>query len=108
MKKNAIQKSKAVEKSIDIFNLETLEDVPSEYKKKLKITKSATPNRSVTLILELFDIKSPLTLDEMMVAFYRLYEIQKERFWFSFNLRTLQDKNLVRKVSGTKDEWEKI
>ena len=88
----------------DIFNLEKTDDIPENFAKELRIV---SIREEAKLLLGLFDRKNKLTIDEILVGLYRLYKLEKTRVWVSSTLYNLSRKNLVRKVSGTKGEYEK-
>lgn len=90
--------------SNDIFNLENTSDLTNDCKKQLKLLNMRDDAKR---LLELFDKKSPLSIDEIIVGLYRLYKLEKTRVWVSSTLYNLSRKNLIKKISGIKGEYEK-
>lgn len=89
----------------NIFNLDKIDDIPDNCKKQLKLINIRDDAKK---LLDLFDKKQVLTIDEIIVGMYRLYKIEKTRIWVSSTLYNLSRKKLVKKIDGTKGEYEKI
>lgn len=88
-----------------IFGLESTEDLPESCKSELRIM---NVRDETMMLLNLFDLKSPLSFDEIIVGLYRLHKLEKTRVWVSATLYNLNKKGLVRKVEGKKGIYEKV
>ncbi len=88
----------------DIFNLDKTDDLPENFKKELKLLNIRDDTRH---LLDLFERKNKLSIDEILIGLYRLHKIIKTRIWVSSTLYNLSRKNLIRKVAGTKGQYEK-
>ena len=82
-------------KEIDIFDLDVLEDIPDELRKSIKLKGVGF---STEPILRLFDIKEVLSIDEIIVGLYRLHKVKKTRQWVSSNLYNLKRSGLIEKI----------
>lgn len=80
---------------IDIFS-KNIDDVPLDVKKELKLR---FHNENVRKMFELFDKKNILSVDEVIIAFYRLYEISVSRSWTLSSLNNLKCRKLIKVVS---------
>jgi hypothetical protein len=92
-------------KEQNVFDIESTEDLPESCRKQ--IVNLNTVKTRTTLVFEMFDIKEQLTVNEILVAMYRLHKISATRDYIASILCILIKKNLVRKVSGT-NIYEKI
>lgn len=64
-------------KDLDIFNLDDVTDLPRSLQEELVINKRDDWEKR---IIELFKLaKSPLSLDQIIVAYYRKYSLSIER-----------------------------
>lgn len=90
---------------IKLFNYKDISDFPEECKQQLKPLRVREQTKK---LLELFDRKSPLSIDEIIVGFYRLYNINKTRSWVSSSFYNLCKKNLIKKSDIEKCKYEKI
>lgn len=64
----------------DIFNIESVADLPEVCQKQIKHKKNhAHPDKQK--LLELFDMKNPLTINEIIAGLYRVYGIERSRTW---------------------------
>jgi hypothetical protein len=87
-----------------IFNLDRVDDLPDSCKKELKLVNIRDEGM---MLLGLFDIKNPLSFDEIIVGLYRLNKLEKTRTWVSATLYNLSKKGLVKKIKGKKGVYEK-
>lgn len=85
----------------DIFNLNELSDLPLETKKQISLKLYSSNKQKV---INLFDIKNPLNMDEIIVAFYRKHKVQIKRSWLINILYILRKKLLITKY---KDKYYK-
>jgi hypothetical protein len=83
--------------SRDIFDLENIEDITKECKKNLKLTGL---HNDTEQLLSLFDILEPLSIDKIIVGYYRKYKIVKTRTWVSSTLYNLSRKKIIIKNSN--------
>lgn len=91
----------------EIFSLSDTNDLSEYCKKQLKQLKRIAIKDDVINLFDLFKIKNRLSVDEVIVAFYRLYEIEKTRSWFSATLSNLSKRGLIKKINGTEGKYEK-
>lgn len=92
-------------KEEDVFNVENIDDIPDSCKKHLKILNIRDDTR---LLLNLFERKSRLSVDQIIIGLFRLHKIEKTRPWVLSTLYNLGKKNLIKKVSGARGEYEKV
>lgn len=90
--------------SDEIFNLEKIDDLPEKCVKELKLLNIRDDTKQ---LLALFERKKRLSIDEIIVGLYRLHKLEKTRTWVSATLYNLSRKDLVKKITGTKGEYEK-
>jgi len=88
----------------DIFDLSAIDDLPKKCAEELRLINIGKETKAV---LDLFDIKNRLSIDEIIVGLYRLHKLEKTRTWVSSTLYNLSRKELVKKVEGTKGEYQK-
>lgn len=81
----------------DIFNLENINDLPVDIKKRINNRKSFS--KETEALLRLFDIKATLTITEIMVGLFRKNKIEKNRNWIGSTAYNLTRKGLLKKVS---------
>lgn len=86
-----------------IFDIKKTDDLTEKCKKELKLL---SRKDSTKKLLDLFDKKSRLSIDEIIAALYRLHKIEKTRKWVSYTLYNLKKSNLIRKIN--KGTFEKI
>lgn len=79
----------------DIFNLKNINDISASCKKNLKLNGLHDDTKK---LLDLFNIKQPLSIDEMIVALYRKFKIEKTRTWVSGTLYNLSRKKLITRL----------
>jgi len=79
----------------NVFELGDITDIPDDLKSNLKTMESTCPKTSN--ILKLFEIKSELTIDEILVGLYRMFGHKKTRVWVSSSLYNLSRKKMVTK-----------
>jgi len=90
----------------DIFDLEQLDDVPSEIQGTLQVTKR---DEFETNLIELFSIANrPLNLDEVIVGYYRKFAVAKERTKINTKLNNMARGTIpaVVSVPGKKGVYE--
>jgi hypothetical protein len=83
----------------DIFDLNEVEDLPDFCKKQLKLINIHIHTQR---LLELFALKSELTVDEIVVGMYRKYGLEKTRVWVSSTLYNLKRRDLIKKIDKEK------
>lgn len=88
----------------DIFDLKMLEDIPESFAKELRLINI---RKETKYLLDLFDIKNKLSIDEILVGLYRSHKIVKERSWISSTLYNLTRAKLIKKVKGKKGIYRK-
>ncbi len=88
----------------DIFDLAKIDDIPKACADELRLINIS---KETKLLLNLFEIKNRLSIDQIIVGMYRLHKLEKTRPWVSSTLYNLSRKGLVKKVEGTKGEYEK-
>lgn len=76
----------------NIFDLKNISDISTECKNNLKLLNM---RYNTKYLLELFDKKNPLSIDEIIVAFYRLYKVESNRIWISNTLYDLKRKKII-------------
>jgi hypothetical protein len=76
----------------NIFDLENTDDISADYKKSLFVQGIRADSQK---LLDLFDKKSTLSIDEIGVAFYRLYNTAKPRSWILSNINNLVRRKLL-------------
>lgn len=86
------------------FDLENTTDLDEEVKGQLKTKNSAD---KVCKILDLFDIKSTLTIDEILVGLARKHGLKKKRSWVSNRLCALTKTAKIVKVQGGRSTYQK-
>lgn len=87
-----------------IFNLNDLSDIPAEIHDNLKIIKIHEEGKK---LLSLFDIKKELSLDEILVGYFRKFGKIKDRAWVSSNLYNWTRSKLITRVPGKKGVYKK-
>jgi len=80
---------------MNIFDLSDISDLPIPLKNKLSILRSSSETRK---IINLFKMKDTLTIDEILVGFFREYKKEISRSWVSTTLYNLSRKGFVRKL----------
>ncbi len=88
-----------------VFDINKTDDLPESCKKNLKLLNMRDETKK---LLDLFEIKNKLSIDEILVALYRLHKIEKTRSWVSSTLYNLSRKNLIKRIDGTKGDYEKF
>jgi len=86
----------------NIFDLKDTSDCP-DLKLKLLNIRLRTKN-----LLSLFDIKSPLSIDEILVGLFRKYDVIEKRSWVNYTLYNLSNKGYVIKLPKTKGVYERL
>jgi hypothetical protein len=92
--------------TVDIFDTCDTSDLPKGFvATQLKIINVRDDTK---LLLELFEKKNELSIDEILVALYRAHNIQKTRTWVSGTAYNLSIKGLIKKVDMKKGIYIKI
>lgn len=97
---------------LDLFKID-ISDIPKECRRELKNIK---PERKVrekkerksSTIEDLFHFKQRLTIDEVIIALYRLGEGIKKRQYIYGHMYYLIKLNIIRKVEGEQGTFELI
>jgi len=92
----------------DIFDLSDITDISKKVELNLV---GLRINKKTKKLLDLFNIKTSLSIDEILVALYRLYRIEETREWVSSTLYNLSRKNLVKKhkiIRGFYERTDKV
>lgn len=89
----------------NIFDLEDIGDLPESTVNQLRFLGIRKNTQS---LLELFEIKAQLSIDEILVGLKRKYEIQATRGWVSSTIYNLKRRNILKVVDGTKKVYEKV
>ncbi len=88
----------------NFFDLNDLSDLPGDVKKEIFLVGF---QKNTVMLLSLFNIKNPLSIDEMIVGMMRKYNIKKKRNWFAATIYNLKKRKVIRKIEG-KELYEKI
>jgi len=88
----------------DIFDLNP-DNLPPELAKELSKQRERKKDRRV---LHLFDIKNPLSVNEVLVGIYRQNEIIVKRAWVGNMLYQLTKEGLLKKITAHPGRWEKV
>lgn len=80
----------------NIFNISDVSDIPDACRKSLKGKNIRDDSQK---LLSLFEMKEELSIDEIIVGMYRLFNIEKTRTWISSTLYNMGRKKLVKKSS---------
>lgn len=89
---------------INLFDLNLTDDLPAEVKGNLKPTRL---HENSLKMMELFDLKKELSIDEIIVGFYRKFKLEKSRSWLSTTLYNLSKQGFIHKVKGKKGVYTK-
>lgn len=81
----------------DIFDLEKSDDLPSSVKLNIKGYNAKKLSEHSIKLIELFEIKKTLSVDEIIVGLYRKFNIQKTRVWVSTTAYNLIRANILKK-----------
>jgi len=90
----------------DIFDLTSVSDRSEQFVQQLKPTINI--RKDSMNILNLFERKSVLSIDEILIGYARLYNVEKKRAWVTSNMYNLCKKKMIIKVEGTKDKYQRI
>lgn len=81
---------------LDIYDTLNLDDLPPELRKELR-------DRCLNLydekIASLFYEKKELSIDEVLIALYRKYQLIKKRTWVSNRFYYMSKRKIIKKVS---------
>ena len=91
-------------KTNDVFNLSDISDLSFESKQQIRL-RNFQLKAETRLLLNLFNIKSQLTINEIIAGLERLHGIKRGRNWVSKTLNNLKTSNLIKKIIGT-DKYE--
>lgn len=80
----------------NIFDLDNLEGVSDSIKGMLTRREKYGVNNK---ILSLFSMKPELTIDEVIIALYRKYKIEKKRIWYVSSLSIMAKKGMLIRIS---------
>ncbi len=89
-----------------LFNMDNINDVPPEIRKH--IHGNEVRGAASSLVYDLFKRKPRLSIDEILVSLWRLFEIKRDRAWVTSSTNTLKNLGLVRSIPGVKGEYEMI
>lgn len=81
----------------DIFSLTHVADLPREISSKVNIQRNSI-RENTQKVLDLFLIKKKLSISEIMVALYRVYNLEKSRGWIATTLYNLAQKKYLKKL----------
>lgn len=88
----------------NLFCLKNLDDLTPEQSSEIHIC-----NSNDKKILELFCLKNELTINELMVAYFRKFNVNRKRSYFANRLFILsKKKNLIERVIGKKATYKLI
>jgi hypothetical protein len=87
----------------DIFSLENRDDLSKEVINNLRLIKA---HSKAIQMLELFDIKNELSVDEIIVGLFRKHRVNATREWITSTLYNLRRKNYVKLIS--KGRYRKV
>ena len=87
----------------DIFSFHDIKDIPDDVRKE---TKALRRDGDIDLICKLFEIKSPLSLDEILVGLYRKFKIQKERKWLMSAMHRASRSGMVERADGKRGVYK--
>lgn len=76
----------------NIFDIQDTSDVNDEYKKSLFVDGIKSDTKKV---LELFNMKDELSIDQIGIALYRSHGIQKTRKWILATLNNLMRREFI-------------
>lgn len=86
--------------SVNIFDVSNIDDISDEVKAQLTKVKSSPSFISINQILELFTIKTTLSIDEFIVGIYRKYKVVKKRDWVANRLSVLSRNNKIKRIGA--------
>lgn len=93
----------------NIFDIKNTEDLPEDIKKNIrKIGDGREINEDTKRLMKLFDLKNPLSIDEIIVSLYRLHGIQKDRRWICYTINNWVTRGVFRPEKGKKGVYKKI
>lgn len=97
-----------MKQEIDPFDTSAVTDLPEEIKKQLRGVPVKGLRPDTAKVLALFDKRPILAIDEIVVALYRIHQMQKSRSWVFSTLSNLQQKKFLKRVDGEVGKWEKV
>lgn len=102
---NLIQAKKSVKIDIKkLFETEETQHYPEAIRKNLTHNNGQKIENS--LVFELFNYKPTLSIDEIVVGIYNLYELIKDRQWVSSQCGYLRTQGKIKNVAQTKGLYE--
>lgn len=87
----------------NLFDLDDLSDLPKEYKSTVE---RSGVKADIFRLLKIFDYKNILNIKELMVAFYRIYKIDKPRIWFHSTLNNLTKLGRLKRIDAPLPTFE--
>ncbi len=95
-------------KKENIFDYKNLDDCPNKLKKQLKKKIGAPYGKLSMAILNVLEIRSPLSVDEIILGIYRNSNIvAKTRAVVINRLHELQKMGFIKRLK-TEDKWNKL
>lgn len=88
---------------VDIFN--DITKLPESCKNELK---NKSLNINYQRILDLFQFKDSISIDEIIIAIYNLHKLQLNRALVCSRLNLLNKKGYIQKIPGKKGTYSKI
>lgn len=89
----------------NIFDIDNLDDLSSEVTKELRKGRERSDAKKMA---SLFELKSILTCDEIIVGLSRKYSINKTRSWVQLTAGNLNKRNIIKKADNTMLTYQKV
>ena len=103
VRKSVVNKVKPVSASSDdIFDLKSMQDAPQDVKSELRPSKESS---LTSTILALYNIKSPLTVNELIIGLYRKFKIKTKRSTLVVAISRLSSQGIIKKTKGVKTSY---
>ncbi len=90
-----------------MFDTENLAGVPDLVRKNI-LGASVRGSGQSNILFDLFEFKSPLTIDEIVIGMWNVYELQKDREWVCSTVSQLRTKGFVKNVAGKSGVYELV
>lgn len=90
-------------KIIDIFDTNNIEDLPELSRKRIKLSNF---KGNTLKVIDLFELKNTLSVNEVIVSLYRLHKLEKTKGWVHTTLNNLQLKETIKRID--KGLYQKI
>lgn len=87
----------------DIFDLDDISDITKFTRKQLKLITNL--NQKDKNILALFEKKNRLTMNEIIVGLFRMYDIEVKRTWVANRLYALSQTEKIKKIPGKRGTY---